>query len=104
MKMEGLILDNADIIQETKTKFGTGEQITVGKLNLITTNPTQSVVVNISADMWANGAAGEHLKQLVGKRTMFDIQYKETKFGNDEGRHVEINGFHLFALPPVQGK
>lgn len=104
MKMEGLILDKADIIQETKSKFGTGEQITLGKLNLITTNPTQSIVVNISAEMWANGAAGEHLKQLVGKRMMFDIQYKETKFGNDEGKHVEINGFHLFALPESQSK
>ncbi|MEZ8265151.1 chemotaxis protein [Vibrio cyclitrophicus] len=103
MKTEGLILDESDIIQETKTVRGTGETITVGKVNLITTNPTNTNVVKISSDLWDNGKAGELLKACVGKRMNFNIEYKEFSFGNDDGKHVALNGFHLFDLPNVKG-
>ncbi|WP_076587967.1 chemotaxis protein [Vibrio ostreicida] len=98
MKLEGLILDESDIIQESKTGRG-GELLQVGKINLITTHPTDTIEVKISAELWNAGKAGEALKQCVGQRMTFDIQYKEFSFGNDEGKHVALNGFHLFALP-----
>ncbi|MEZ8374411.1 chemotaxis protein [Vibrio cyclitrophicus] len=103
MKTEGLILDESDIIQETKAVRGTGESITVGKLNLITTNPTNTIVVKISAELWDNGKAGELLKSFVGKRMNFNIEHKEFSFGNEDGKHVALNGFHLFDLPKAKG-
>ncbi|KJY76353.1 hypothetical protein [Vibrio nigripulchritudo] len=103
MKIEGLILDNSDIIQETKNNRSTGETQTVGKLKLITTNPTSTIEVKVSPELWAGGKGGEVLKQCVGNRMSFEVEYKEFSFGNDEGKHVSMNGFHLFALPQVKG-
>ncbi|MEZ9693502.1 chemotaxis protein [Vibrio splendidus] len=103
MKLEGLILDTTDIIQETKPARGTGEVTTVGKLKLITTNPTNTIEVKISAELWENGKAGEVLKSCVGQRMQFNVEYKEFSFGNDEGKHVALNGFHLFDLPKSKG-
>ncbi|MEZ8932475.1 chemotaxis protein [Vibrio splendidus] len=103
MKLEGLILDTTDIIQETKPARGTGEVTTVGKLKLITTNPTNSIDVKISAELWDNGKAGEILKSVVGQRMQFNVEYKEFSFGNDDGKHVSLNGFHLFDLPKSKG-
>lgn len=104
MKMEGLILDASDIIQETKTVHGTGESIQVGKIKLITTNPTATIEVKINKDLWADGKGGEALTACVGKRMDFQVEYKEMAFGNDQNKHVAINGFHLFALPQVNNK
>ncbi|MDN3611628.1 chemotaxis protein [Vibrio ostreicida] len=100
MKLEGLILDESDIIQESKTGRG-GELLLLGKINLITTHPTDTIEVKISAELWNSGKAGQTLKQCVGQRMTFDIQYKEFSFGNDEGKHVALTGFHLFALPQL---
>ncbi|WP_162046382.1 chemotaxis protein [Vibrio taketomensis] len=102
MKLEGLILDDSDIIQETKTDRGSGQQTQIGKLNLITTNPTATIEVKISPELWNNGEGGKHLKQFIGKRTHFDVEYKTFSFGNDEGRHVSLTGFHLFSLPELK--
>lgn len=102
MKLEGLILDDSDIIQETKPARGTGEAVLVGKLKLITTNPTNTIEVKISPELWDSGKGGEVLKSCVGKRMQFNVEYKEFSFGNDEGKHVALNGFHLFDLPVVQ--
>ncbi|MCL9783235.1 chemotaxis protein [Vibrio sp. S4M6] len=102
MKIEGLILDESDIIQESKVNRSTGETQLTGKLNLITTNPTDTIEVKISPDLWAKGEAGPLLKGLVGKRHQFDVEYREFSFGNDEGKHVSLNGFHLFSLPNVK--
>lgn len=101
MKIEGLILDKSDIIGEVKKKFGTELTFTVGKINLITTNPTQTITVNVSEELWGNGKGGEVLASLVGNRTSFEVEFKQSKFGDDEGRHREITGFHLFKLPTV---
>ena len=99
MKLAGLILDASDIIQETKTIHGTGETVQVGKMNLITTNPTATIEVKINKDLWNGGKCGELLIQCVGKRMDFEVEYKEMAFGNEQNKHVAINGFHLFALP-----
>lgn len=88
MRMEGLILDVSDIVQETKTDRN-GEQKQNGKLRLITTNPTDTI---------------ELLKRCVGNRMMFDVEHKKFSFGNDEGKHVSIDGFHLYALPQLNEK
>lgn len=104
MKTEGLILDPSDIIQETKAARGTGEAQLIGKIKLITTNPTSTIEVKVSPELWANGEGGKILKQCVGNRMSFDIEYKEFSFGNDEGKHVSMSGFHLFALPNAQSK
>ncbi len=101
MKTEGLILDHSDIIQESKMVRGTAEMQQIGKLKLITTNPTETIEVKINADLWNGGKAGELLKQCVGKRMFFDIEYRKFSFGNDEGKHVSMDGFHLFALPEL---
>ncbi|OXX34127.1 chemotaxis protein [Vibrio sp. V09_P4A23P171] len=103
MKIEGLILDSSDIIQETKNGRG-GELLLIGKINLITTNPTDAIEVKVSPELWKGGEAGKLLTQCVGKRMTFEIQYKEFSFGNDEGKHVALNGFHLFALPELGNK
>ncbi|OLF46196.1 chemotaxis protein [Vibrio parahaemolyticus] len=103
MRMEGLILDVSDIVQETKTDRN-GEQKQNGKLRLITTNPTDTIEVRVSPELWDNGKAGELLKRCVGNRMMFDVEHKKFSFGNDEGKHVSIDGFHLYALPQLNEK
>ncbi|MCC3818090.1 chemotaxis protein, partial [Vibrio parahaemolyticus] len=40
----------------------------------------------------------------VGNRMMFDVEHKKFSFGNDEGKHVSIDGFHLYALPQLNEK
>ncbi|WP_350940586.1 chemotaxis protein [Vibrio metschnikovii] len=104
MKTEGLILDESDIIQETKTKFGTTEQITIGKIHLITTYPTDKIEVTVPTELWENGKAGILLKQLVGKRMTFNIQFRESKYADDKGQMKQFNGFTLFNLPDVNNK
>ncbi|TOG17145.1 chemotaxis protein [Vibrio parahaemolyticus] len=101
--MEGLILDASDIVQETKIDRN-GEQKQNGKLRLITTNPTDTIEVRVSPELWENGKAGELLKRCVGNRMMFDVEHKKFGFGNDEGKHVSIDGFHLYALPQLNEK
>lgn len=101
MKIEGLILDNSDIIQETKPARGNNPEQLAGKIKLITTNPTSTIEVKISPDIWQRGEAGKILQQCVGSRMSFEIEYKEFSFGNDEGKHVALNGFHLFKLPEL---
>ncbi|OEE76393.1 hypothetical protein [Vibrio ordalii] len=103
MKIEGLILDSSDITQETKKGRG-GELQQIGKFNLITTNPTDTMKVNISPELWKGGEAGKLLSQCVGKRMMFEIEFKEFSFANDEGKHVALKGFHLFTLPELGNK
>lgn len=104
MKMEGLILDHSDVIQETKTVHGTGESVLVGKVNLITTNPTATIEVKVSEKLWDGGKAGEVLQACVGQRMNFEVEYKEMAFGNEQNKHVSINGFHLFSLPQLKNK
>lgn len=99
MRMEGLILDVSDITQETKRDFNTGEEKLHGKLNLITTNPTSTIEVRIAPELWQGGESGKLLKACVGDRMMFDVEFKKMSFANNEGKHVEIQGFHLFQLP-----
>lgn len=103
MRMEGLILDESDITQETKVDRN-GEQKTNGKLRLITTNPTDTIEVRVSPELWDNGKAGELLKRTIGKRIMFDVEHKKFSFANDDGKHVAIEGFHLYALPQAGEK
>ena len=104
MRMQGLILDETDIIQETKLDRNTSEQKTMGKLRLITTNPTSTIEVRVSPVLWDGGKAGELLKRCVGNRMLFDVEHKKMSFGNDEGKHVSIDGFHLYALPELNQK
>ena len=104
MRMQGLILDETDIIQETKLDRNTSEQKTMGKLRLITTNPTSTIEVRVSSELWEGGKAGELLKRCVGTRMLFDVEHKKMSFGNDEGKHVSIDGFHLYALPELNQK
>ncbi|WP_258010564.1 chemotaxis protein [Vibrio cholerae] len=58
MKLEGLILDKSDIIGEVKKRFGTEQTFTVGKVNLITTNPTQTITFHVSEELWSDGKGG----------------------------------------------
>ncbi|MET1280801.1 chemotaxis protein [Vibrio cidicii] len=99
MRMEGLILDASDVTQETKRDYTTGEEKLHGKLNLITTNPTSTIEVRIAPELWRGGEAGKLLTSLVGKRTMFDVEFKKMSFGNEQGKHVEIQSFQLYQLP-----
>ncbi|WP_242006000.1 chemotaxis protein [Vibrio cholerae] len=84
-----------------KKRFGTEQMFTVGKVNLITTNPTQTITVHVSEELWSDGKGGESLLSLVGQRAMFDLEFKQSKYGDNEGRHRENTGFHLFKLPSV---
>lgn len=104
MKLEGLILDESDITQQTKTNRNSGESQLVGSINLITTAPTDTIKVSIPAELWDNGKAGEVLKRFVGNRTIFNIEYRDMAFGNEKGQHVSINGFQLHSLPAVNVK
>ncbi|WP_105902100.1 chemotaxis protein [Vibrio gangliei] len=105
MKIQGLILDETDIIQSTKLNRSTGESEQVATINLVTTFPTDTIRVSISADLWNKGEAGKVLKSLVGSRTEFQIKYNEMSFADDKGQHRSFNGFQLFALPtPNQAK
>ncbi|CAH8189099.1 Chemotaxis protein [Vibrio aestuarianus] len=100
MKIEGLLLDSSDITQETKTGRG-GELLQAGKFKLITTCPTDTMKVNVSPELWKGGESGKLLQQCVGKRMMFEIEFKEFSFANDEGKHVALKGFHLYSLPEL---
>lgn len=99
MKIDGLILDASDVIQETKTNRDSGVQTQVGKFKLITTNPTATIEVKVNEKLWDDGKCGEILNACVGKRMPFEVEYKEMAFGNEKNQHVSINGFHLFAVP-----
>lgn len=99
MKIQGLILDESDITQQTKTNRGSGESQLVGSINLITTHPTDTIKVSIPAELWNNGEAGKVLKSLVGSRHEFEIKYNEMSFADDKGQHRAFNGFQLFTLP-----
>ncbi len=101
MRTEGLILDASDIRQETRINRD-GEHQTFGKLNLITTNPTNTIEVRVAPELWDNGKAGEVLKQVVGNRMMFDVEYKKFSFADGDGKHVSMDGFHLYALPQTK--
>lgn len=99
MRLEGLILDASDIIQETKKIFGTDQTQLIGKLKLITTNPTDTIEVKISPELWANGEGGKLLKNCVGERMQFNVEFKEFSFADNDGKHVAMKAFHLFDLP-----
>lgn len=99
MKLEGLILDKSDIIVKDKVIHGTGEVQKVGVIKLITTCPTQTVDVHVSADFIKKPETLQRLESVVGSRVQLGVEYKEMSFANNEGKHVAINGFHLFELP-----
>ncbi len=101
MLLEGLILDESDITQETKRNRGTGEETLVGYINLITTKPTDTIRVSIPADIWNGGECGKVLKQLVGKRVNYAVRYNDMSFANENGQHVSFNGFQLYAAPEL---
>lgn len=103
MKLEGLILDKTDIQVKDKTNFSSGEVNKVGLIKLITTYPTQTVDVHVSAELMKNPKTLETLNSAVGHRTQLSVEYKEMSFANNEGKHVAINGFHLFELPQIKG-
>lgn len=101
MRTEALILDESDIRQESR--IGRDNEVQVfGKVNLITTNPTNTIEMRVSPELWEQGKTGGVLKQLVGKRMMFDIEYKKFSFADNEGKHVSMDGFHLYAVPEVK--
>ncbi|HAS3381368.1 TPA: chemotaxis protein [Vibrio cholerae] len=101
MKIEGLILDKSDITAEVKKRFVTEQMFMVGKVNLITTNPTQTITFHVSEELWSDGRGAEALLSLVGQRTTFDLEFKQFNYCDKEGHHLEITGFHLFKLPSV---
>jgi hypothetical protein len=103
MKLEGLILDKSDIQLKDKTNFNTGEVQKVGLIKLITTYPTQTVDVHVSVDLMKDPKALPTLQSIVGNRTQLSVEYKEMSFANSDGKHVAINGFHLFELPQLKG-
>ncbi|SIR46104.1 hypothetical protein SAMN05421840_1287 [Shewanella morhuae] len=102
MKLEGLILDPSDIQIKPKVNFQTGETTNVGLLRLITTSPTQTVDVHVSADFVKDGKTLDVLKSAVGTRCQLHVEYKEMSFANSDGKHVSITGFHLFETPVVR--
>ncbi|MCT8878650.1 hypothetical protein [Shewanella xiamenensis] len=104
MKLEGLILDPSDIQIKEKKNYQTGEVTNVGLIRLITTAPTQTVDVHISADFVKDGKTIEILRGTVGNLTQLCVEYKEMSFANTDGKHVSINGFHLFEAPKAQRK
>lgn len=101
MRTEALILDESDIRQESRISREGDVQV-FGKVNLITTNPTNTIEMRVSPELWDGGKTGGVLKQLVGKRMMFDIEYKKFSFADNEGKHVSMDGFHLYAVPEVK--
>ncbi|ACJ29302.1 Conserved hypothetical protein [Phage Swp3] len=102
MKLEGLILDKSDIQTKQKTNFNTGEVNDVGLIKLITTYPTQTVDVHVSVELMKDPKTLQVLNGVVGTRTQLSVEYKEMSFANSDGKHVAINGFHLFELPHVK--
>lgn len=104
MKLEGVILDPSDVQIKPKVNFQTGETTNVGLLRLITTSPTQTIDVHISADFVKDGKTIDLLKNTGGSRIQLSVEYKEMSFANSDGKHVSINGFHLFEAPQAQRK
>lgn len=103
MKIEGRILDSSDITQETKVNRSTGAQELQGSVSLVTSNPTAVISVRIAPELWESGKAGETLRLLVGKLHTYEIDYRTFSFGDKDGKHVSMQGFHLFSVPDVKG-
>lgn len=102
MKLEGVILDPSDVQIKPKVNYQTGETTNVGLLRLITTSPTQTIDVHISSDFVKDGKTIDLLKNTGGSRIQLSVEYKEMSFANSDGKHVSINGFHLFEAPLIR--
>lgn len=105
MKIEGRIPDLTDIQIKPKIKnYQTGESVDVGVFRFLASSPSQILDVHVSEFLVKDNKTIETLKASVDQRITLSIEYKELSFANAEGKHVSINGFHLFEAPTLQRK
>lgn len=103
MKIEGQIPELSDIeIKDKITNYQTGETVKVGLFRFLLNSPSQIIDVHVSADLVKDNKSVEFLKSSVGTRVPLSIEYKEMSFANSDGKHVRINGFHLFETPVIR--
>ncbi|MCE2597235.1 hypothetical protein K6Y31_20895 [Motilimonas cestriensis] len=98
MIVKGMILSKSDVQPVSKVNPKSGEAKKVGTLKLLVTEPTQVIDVGINENIIAADGINQ-LRALSGDYHEFTIEFKEMSFGNDAGKHVQINGFHLVNLP-----
>lgn len=98
MRVQAMILSLADIT--TQTRLTDGVSKVTGKINLLVTEPTDTIEVGLSEDQIKAGFH-EQLKQLVGFKP-FDvlIEYRNSSWGDgNTGQHRTYTGFRLVDLP-----
>ncbi|WP_368165812.1 hypothetical protein [Aeromonas sp. R9-1] len=97
MKVQAMILSDADIT--TKTAERDGKSVITGKINLLVTEPTQTIEVGLSEEQIKAGFHTD-LKKLVGfKPFECCIEYRNSTWGDEGGKHRSYNGFRLADLP-----
>lgn len=101
MIVKGMILSKTDVQPVSKVNPKTGETKKVATLKLLVTEPTQVIDVGLNENIVAADGVNQ-LRALSGEYYDFNIEFKEMSFGNDAGKHVQINGFHLVTLPVVK--
>lgn len=96
MEITGTIMDEADIILNTRKR--NGQDVRVGTFKFTTTKPTAVIDVALSEDQVAGNQHVE-LRGMVGSRITLQIQYVDNSYAGEGGQHKSFNGFRLFALP-----
>lgn len=97
MIVQGLIMSFTDITSKTNRDT----MIQTGSINLLVTEPTQVIQVSVSQDLVASGALND-LKGLVGKQTNFTLEFRNSSWGDDSGKHRQYSGFSLISVPVVK--
>ncbi|ATY81106.1 hypothetical protein CVS42_09920 [Aeromonas veronii] len=96
MEITGTIMDEADIILNTRKR--NGQDVKVGTFKFTTTKPTAVIDVALSEEQVAANQHGE-LRGMVGSRITLQIEYVDNSYAGEGGQHKSFNGFRLFALP-----
>jgi len=98
MRVQAMILSPSDITTQTRVTDGVSKM--TGKINLLVTEPTDTIEVSLSEDQIKAGFH-ERLKELVGFKP-FDvlIEYRNSSWGDgNTGQHRTYTGFRLVDLP-----
>lgn len=99
MKVQAMILGHADITTKTTNKDGL--DVVTGSVKLLVSDPSQIIDVSITEDQIK---AGDHtkLKELVGRGFHeYAIEWRDSSWGDNSGRHRTYSGFRLVSLPPA---
>lgn len=98
MITQGIISDKDDIEQKSFVNGQSGEVRVSGVLSILTTKPTQVVMVKVNEELWKEAQNGKFFESLVGKQIDFMLAPKDYSFMRD-GQLTTGTNINLFKLP-----